>query len=153
MLGLFALWAYAGSFSLLGRDGAIARARWLWHFERGIHLPNEASIQHVFLPHPLLVQFFDLYYDTLHFPVLIACLVWLFVRHRASYGQWRTTIVASTGICLLVQLIPVAPPRMLPSSGMVDTAVRYHQSVYSAVGGFDPDQLSAMRPCTSAGRC
>ncbi|MBO0839091.1 MAG: phosphatase PAP2 family protein, partial [Actinobacteria bacterium] len=34
--------------------------------------------------------------------------------------------------------------RMLVSTGMVDTAVAYHQSVYSNVAGFDADQLSAM---------
>jgi len=33
---------------------------------------------------------------------------------------------------------------MLPGSGMVDTAVKYHQSVYSTVAGFNADQLSAM---------
>ena len=33
---------------------------------------------------------------------------------------------------------------MLPSSGMVDTAIEYGQSVYSATAGFNPDQLSAM---------
>jgi hypothetical protein len=33
---------------------------------------------------------------------------------------------------------------MLPGTGMVDTAVKYHQSVYSDAAGFNPDQLSAM---------
>ncbi len=93
---------------------------------------------------PLLIQFFNLYYDSLHFPVLIACLVWLFVRHRASYGRWRTTLVLFTAISLAVQLIPVAPPRMLSETRLVDTAVLYHQSVYSTVAGFNADQLSAM---------
>jgi hypothetical protein len=144
VLGLFALWQYAGSFSLMGPGGALGRARWIWRVERAAHLPSETAIQHVFLPHPLIVQFFNLYYDSLHFPVLIACMVWLFVRHRDLYGRWRTTLVAFTGICLLVQFIPVAPPRMLPGTGLVDTAVLYHQSVYSTTAGFDPDQLSAM---------
>jgi hypothetical protein len=144
VFGLFALWQYAGSFSVMGPGGALGRARWIWRFERAVHLPSEAAIQRVFLPHPLIIQFFNLYYDTLHFGVLIACMVWLFVRHRDQYGRWRTTLVAFTGICLLVQLIPVAPPRMLPSTGLVDTAVQYHESVYSTTGGFDPDQLSAM---------
>jgi hypothetical protein len=142
--GLFALWQYAGSFSFMGPGGAVGRARWIWRFERALRLPSEAAIQHAFLPHPLIVQFFNLYYDGLHFPVLIACMVWLFVWHRGRYGKWRTTLVAFTGVCLLVQFIPVAPPRMLPSTGMVDTAVLYHQSVYSNASGFDPDQLSAM---------
>ena len=144
VLGLFALWQYAGSFSVMGPDGALGRSRWIWNFERAVHLPSETTIQHFFLPHPLLIQFFNLYYDSLHFPVLIACLVWLFVRHRASYGRWRTTLVLFTAISLAVQLIPVAPPRMLSGTRLVDTAVLYHQSVYSAVAGFNADQLSAM---------
>ncbi len=143
-LGLFALWQYAGSFSVMGPGGALARADWIWRFERALHLPNEAAVQRLFLPYPLLIQFFNLYYDALHFPALIGCMIWLFARHRDSYRRWRTTVVAFTAACLLVQLIPVAPPRMLPAAGMVDTAVRYHQSVYAATAGFDADQLSAM---------
>jgi hypothetical protein len=144
VVGLFALWQYAGSIALMGPDGALSRGRWLWHAERVLRMPSETAVQHVFLPHPLLVQFLNLYYDVLHFPVLIACLIWLFVRHRRSYGWWRTTLVAFTGLCLLVQFIPVAPPRMLPETGLVDTGVLYHQSVYSTVSGFNADQLSAM---------
>jgi len=144
VVGLFALWQLAGSFAIMGPGGALGRSRWIWHFERQIGLPTETSVQRVFLPHPLLIQFFNLYYDALHFPVLIATLIWLFVWHRDSYRRIRTTLVGLTGACLLVQLIPVAPPRMLPGTGLVDTAVRYHQSVYSSVAGFEPDQLSAM---------
>jgi hypothetical protein len=144
VIGLFALWQYAGSFSLMGPGGALSRARWIWHFERAIHLPSETAIQRLFLPHPLLIQFFNLYYDVLHFPVLIATLIWLFVWHRGRYARWRTTLAVFTGISLLVQFIPVAPPRMLAGTGLVDTAVIYHQSVYSNATGFDPDQLSAM---------
>jgi hypothetical protein len=143
-LGLFALWQYAGSFAVMGPGGALGRSRWIWRFERAIHLPSETAVQRFFLPHPLLIQFFNLYYDSLHFPVLIACMTWLFVRHRDRYGRWRTTLVAFTGLCLAVQLIPVAPPRMLPSTGLVDTAVLYHESVYTSTVGFDPDQLSSM---------
>ena len=144
VLGLFALWQFAGSFSVMGPDGALARGRWIWHAERVLHLPSEAGLQRLFLSHPLLVQASNLYYDTLHFPVLITCLIWLFVRHRADYVRRRTTLAAFTGACLLIQLVPVAPPRMLPGTGMVDTAVLYHQSVYQSVAGFNADQLSAM---------
>lgn len=144
VIGLFALWQYAGSFEVMGPGGALGRARWIWHVERVLRMPSETAVQRVFLPHPLLVQFFNLYYDVLHFPVLIACLIWLFVWHRSSYGWWRTTLVAFTGLSLLVQLIPLAPPRMLPATGLVDTGVLYHQSVYSGVTGFNADQLSAM---------
>ncbi len=144
VLGLFALWQYAGSYGVMGPDGALGRARWIWHAERVAQLPSETWVQHLFLPHPLLVQFFNLYYDSLHFPVLIATLIWLFVRHRDSYRRFRTTLVGLTGACLAIQLVPVAPPRMLPGTGLVDTAVLYHQSVYGTTAGFNADELSAM---------
>jgi PAP2 superfamily len=144
LFGLYALWMFAGSFTVMSPDGALPRARWLWHAERVLYLPSETSVQRLFLPHPLLVQAFNLYYDVLHFPVLGACLIWLYARHRDRYPEIRTTVVLFTMISLLIQFIPVAPPRMLPATGMVDTAVRYGQSVYSWKGGFDADQLSAM---------
>jgi len=144
VVALFALWQFAGSFTVMGPGGALARGRRIWHLERTLHLPSETALQHLFLPHPPLVQAFNLYYDVLHFPVLIGCLLWLFIWHRDLYIRRRTTLAVFTGACLLVQLVPVAPPRMLPRTGMVDTAVLYHQSVYQSTAGFDPDQLSAM---------
>ncbi len=144
VLALFALWQLAGRVAVAGPDDAEARARWIWHLERAVHLPSETVVQRAFLPHPIIVQFLDLYYASLHFPVLITCLTWLFVRYRRQYRHVRTTLVLFTVSCLLVQLIPVAPPRMLAGSGMVDTAVRYGQSVYGSVAGFNADQLSAM---------
>ncbi|HEX5290651.1 MAG TPA: phosphatase PAP2 family protein [Streptosporangiaceae bacterium] len=144
VLALFALWQYAGSFAVMGTGGALGRSRWIWYHERVAHLPSETWVQSWFLPHPLLVQFFNLYYDSLHFPVLITTLIWLFVRHRDAYRRWRTTLVLFTGAALAIQLVPVAPPRMLPGTGMIDTAVLYHQSVYGAVAGFNADELSAM---------
>lgn len=144
LVGLFALWQLAGSQSVMGTSGALARGQWLWHAERVLHMPSEAVVQRAFLPHPLLVQALNLYYASLHFAVLIGCLTWLFARYRGSYFRVRTTVVLFTGFSLLVQLIPVAPPRMLPSAGMVDTAVEYGQSVYGSVAGFNADQLSAM---------
>ena len=144
LFGLYALWQFAGSFTVMGTSGAIPRARWLWQAERFLHLPSETALQHPLLSHPLLVQASNLYYDILHFPLLGACLIWLYARHRESYPRVRTTIAVFTGASLLIQLIPVAPPRLLPMTGMVDTAVQYGQSVYSWSGGFDADEFSAM---------
>jgi hypothetical protein len=144
LFGLYGLWQFAGSFTVMSQAGALPRGRWLWHAERAAYLPSETSVQRLFLPHPLLVQACNLYYDILHFPVLGACLVWLYIWHRNSYPAVRTTVALFTGISLAIQLVPVAPPRLLPGTGLVDTAVQYGQSVYSWNGGFDADQYSAM---------
>ena len=141
---LYGLWQFAGSFTVMGTSGALPRARWLWDAERVLYLPSETDLQRLILPHPLLVQACNYYYDVLHFPLLGACLIWLYARHRADYPRIRTTVALFTGISLLIQLIPVAPPRLLASTGMVDTAVQYGQSVYAWSGGFDADEFSAM---------
>jgi len=141
---LYGLWQFAGSFTVMGTSGALPRARWLWDAERVLYMPSETDLQRLILPHPLLVQACNYYYDILHFPLLGACLIWLYARHRADYPRIRTTVALFTGVSLLIQLITVAPPRLLASTGMVDTAVQYGQSVYAWSGGFDADEFSAM---------
>ena len=144
LLALFGLWQLVGGVGRMSPDGALSRGQWLWHAERVLHMPSETVLQRAFLPHPLIVQAFNLYYAGLHFAVVIACLIWVFVWHRRQYPRVRTTLVLFTAAALLIQFIPVAPPRMLAQDGMVDTALRYGQSVYGSVAGFNADQLSAM---------
>jgi hypothetical protein len=142
---LYALWQLAGNLAVGGLGQAMAHAWWIWHTERSLGLPSELVVQRLVLPHPLLAQIANLYYATMHFGVLIAMLIWLFVRHRDAYPAVRNAMAASTAICLLVSFIPVAPPRMLTSLGFVDLAARYGESVYGAAGAnVGADQLSAM---------
>ena len=144
VLALFAIWQLAGALALLKVTSAKGHALWIWHVERFLHLPNEITVQKQFLPYPSLIKFFNVYYATVHFPALIAFLIWLWARHRASYPHVRNTVALVTASCLLIQLIPVAPPRMFENLGFVDTALRYGQSVYGAAGSGFADQLSAM---------
>jgi hypothetical protein len=141
---LYALWQFAGSYSAVGTSGAFSRALWIVRVERDWHLPSERDVQRLVVPHPLLAQACNLYYASMHFVSLGALLLWLFIRHRDRYPQVRNTIVLLTASCLLIQLLPVAPPRLLPGLGFVDTAEQYGQSVYTAFKAVGPDQLSAM---------
>jgi hypothetical protein len=144
VLGLYALWQFAGTLSLLNVEGAVARGRWIFRLEHRLHLPGELWVQHVVLRSSLLTQALNVFYATMHFPAMIAFLIWMFVRHRDRYGQVRNTMVIVTGAALAIQLVPVAPPRLTPGLGFVDTAALFHQSVYAPVGTPGPDQLSAM---------
>ena len=144
IMGLFAIWQLAGTLSVMQVDGAEARGRRIVQWQHAWHLPSEAALQRLILPHPLWVQFCNAYYAIVHVPALVAFLIWAFVRDRRRYARWRTTMAITTGVCLAIQLIPVAPPRMLPDLGFVDTAQLYQQSVYSALGRGMAGQLAAM---------
>jgi hypothetical protein len=145
VVGLFAVWQFAGQLSVMGTDDAIARGQWIWDTERRLGLPSEAMIQRWVLPHPLLVEGANYYYAVMHFGVMVALLTWLFLRHREAYPWVRGTLVLVTAMSLAVQLIPVAPPRLLPDAGMADTALQYGQSVYgTTIGGLQADSYSAM---------
>jgi hypothetical protein len=144
IIGLYGLWQFAGALSGSGTYAAVGRGKWIWDVERRLGLPAERTLQDYVLPHPLAVEAANLYYDAMHFAVMIVFLVWLFARHPDAYPRWRTTLALLTGSCLVLQLIPVAPPRMVPGIGIADTAMEYGQSVYGKVGGFEADQLSAM---------
>ena len=141
---LYAVWQYAGGVSVMQVDGAQRRGRRLVAIQRAWHLPSEVLLQRLILPHPLWVQFANGYYAIMHVPGLIGFLVWAFVRDRDRYAHWRTVMAVSTAVCLVLQLIPVAPPRMLADLGFVDTAHLYQQSVYSALGRGMAGQLAAM---------
>jgi hypothetical protein len=137
---LYGLWQLAGEISVTSTDGAIRRAHWIERADRYLPLPSEHGLQHAVLGDRLLIQAANLYYASMHMTMMLTFLIWLFVRHRDRYRPVRQVMAWTTLGCLLVQLVPVAPPRMLP--GFVDTAALYGQSVYS--NGLPIDQLSAM---------
>jgi hypothetical protein len=144
VIGLYGFWQLAGSLSTIDLSKGVDRGQHLWNLERDLHLPSEKSIQSFFLPHEWFIKFLNFYYVLAHYNVLLIMLAWLFWRHRDRYREVRTTIGITTFACLAVQLIPVAPPRLIPGHGIVDTAMRYGQSVYGPVGQGFSDQYSAM---------
>ena len=144
VLGLYALWQEGGSLAVNHVAGAESHGRWVWNAERAMHLPSEVDVQGLVLSHPHLVEALNGFYDIVHVPALIGFLLWLYFRHRDQYAKWRTIGAILTGGCLLVQMIPVAPPRLMPGLGFVDTAMRYKESVYTPGGVGDATQLAAM---------
>jgi hypothetical protein len=141
---VYALWQLVGDMARTRVTGGISHGFAVWNFERAIHMPSEAGLQRLFLPHHTTIQGANLYYAGAHLNSMWIFLVWLWSRHRDEYTRWRNIVVFSTGFCLLVQMIPVAPPRFLHGIGVIDTPLLYHQSVYGAFGETIAQQLSAM---------
>ena len=144
VLVLYAVWRQFGEVSIMGVERARSRGTSVWHLERWLHLPNEATIQHWLRQVPILLRFANAYYIVLHVAPLGVFLVWLFFRHRDRYAPWRNVLGFASLACLAIQLVPVAPPRMYPQFGFIDAGQVYGPAVYDA-GGFDlPGQLAAM---------
>lgn len=144
MFSLYGLWQLAGGLSLGEAPGAVHRGRRILQDERWLHFPREASVQHPFLTDHNLLRAFDLYYVVLHVALTGVCLLWVFARHRDRYPVVRNTLALSTGASLVVALIPVAPPRLVPGSGVVDVGRLVGPTVYPATARPGLDQLSAM---------
>jgi PAP2 superfamily len=153
VLGLYAVWQWAGSLGQRNVDSALSRGEAIWRFEQWLHLPSEQSIEQAVLPHSLLAQAANVFYLGVHVPALVAFLVWLFVRHRASYPAWRNTGALLTGAVLAIQFVAVAPPRLLPELGFVDMAAVYGQSVYGDGGVGEATQVAAMPSMHVAWAC
>ena len=141
---LFALWQIANALTRGHTTGGLHRGRAIWHAERVMHFPNERSVQDLIIGHPTIVRAANYYYDTMHLTMMVVFLVWLWLRHRDRYPFFRNMIVAFTGMALLVQMVAVAPPRLIGGTGLVDTAALYGQSVYSVIGSNIADQYAAM---------
>ena len=70
-----------------------------------------------------LEAFCNFYYSTFHFVVPIALLAWLYLRRPAGYRTSRTALCIATLLGLVgFWLYPLAPPRLMPGLGYIDTA-------------------------------
>lgn len=107
--------------NLLGDDRSAAERNGerVLELERTLHIAVERGIQRT-LDHGGVMQVLNTFYGLAHFIVTGVVLVWLY-RHRRTYSVWRTTIVVTTFLALVgYALFPLAPPRLLPGSGIVD---------------------------------
>jgi len=67
------------------------------------------------------------YYAVMHFIVVIAVLVWVYVERPMNYRSTRTALYAANGLAAIgFWLYPLAPPRLMLSPHFIDTVVKYH---------------------------
>lgn len=144
LVGLYGLWGLVGTVAEGTARGAQARGQAIWDAERHLRVLDEAGLQSLVLPHPLLTQAANAYYVYGHVNLMIALLAWVWLRHRAHYLRVCCVLVVLTVASSALQLLSVAPPRLLASHPVVDTAIEYGQSVYGAADPGAVSQLAAM---------
>ncbi|HYJ70628.1 MAG TPA: phosphatase PAP2 family protein [Nocardioidaceae bacterium] len=133
MLGLYNVGRYIAKQHVAP---AFDNAMQLWDFERWMKIPSEQTLQATVLnAWPWGIEMANRYYATVHFPLTLAFLVWMFLRRPDHYLWIRRSLVILTCAALVGHLaFPLAPPRMLPQLGFVDTGVLFNMSVYGADG-------------------
>ncbi|WP_216843658.1 phosphatase PAP2 family protein [Phytoactinopolyspora alkaliphila] len=114
---------------------AMRRGLELWRFQQGINVDAELWINHTVNGVQWLVVPMNYFYAVMHFLVTGAVLVWLYWRHPGRYSPARTVLAITTVLALIgYYLFPLAPPRLLPGEGFVDT-LRVHETWGSLTSG------------------
>ncbi|WP_020385864.1 phosphatase PAP2 family protein [Kribbella catacumbae] len=130
---LFGIYNLGRLISAHHAGSAFEHADALMQLQTWMGLPSEAEVQRLALQVPDLPQAANRYYASVHFPLTAIVLLWLLIRRPAEYAKARWALASLTGLALLGHLVfPLAPPRMFPQHGWIDTAQLLGQSVYSA---------------------
>lgn len=81
-----------------------------------------------------VIVFSNWMYTLGYWPIIMATAIFLYVKNRSKYFYYRNIILVSFGLALIAfSLLPVAPPRFLPSEfGFIDTIARYGPSQYTS---------------------
>ncbi|UQA95848.1 phosphatase PAP2 family protein [Streptomyces halobius] len=105
---------------------ALRNADWVWRAEQALGIAVENTVNHAVDSVTWLIVSMNYYYATLHFIVTVGVLVWLYRWHPGRYAAARLALFATTGIALLgYYFYPLAPPRLMPDGGFVDTLIKH----------------------------
>ena len=142
---LFELYRFGRLLARGQEAAAYAHAVQVHHLEQLVHLPSEAALQGL-VPSPTLLHLANVYYVSVHFPSMVAFLVWGYLfRPRAEYLWARNLAIALTGTALVAHIVfPLAPPRMFPQWGFVDTMGTLGPDAYAGASGDLANQFAAM---------
>jgi membrane-associated phospholipid phosphatase len=104
--------------------------------ERELGIFKEAAVQGWVLPNATLVDFFNMVYFWLFFPLVIPSAIWLYVKRPATYRLARNAFLISGAIAVIFFLtLPTAPPRFLGHMGFIDTLNQSFTPTYSSIPG------------------
>ncbi len=123
----YALYAYVRDLHGRSDDGTAARAAMnhgadVERIEATVHLDPERWLQSLVLHHQWVLHAMAVFYLSAHLLVTAGTLLYLYLRRPAVYRRCRNVLALVTFSAVgLFALLPTAPPRLLPGSGLTDT--------------------------------
>lgn len=110
-------------------DVALNHAYDLIDFEKRLGIFHEPQLQSLITPHRWLVDFVNWIYIWGHWPFLAGVFTWIVIAHPRAYPRYRNTMFLSGLIGMAIfALYPVAPPRLVPDIGLIDTVTKHSNS-------------------------
>jgi hypothetical protein len=104
------------------RATAEAHGHQIHSLEHALHIDIEHWANHTVVGVPWLNHFLSFYYETFHFITPLTILAVLYVLRPVDFRWARTALGFATLFGLLgFWLFPLAPPRLMPGLGFIDT--------------------------------
>ncbi|MET7984164.1 MULTISPECIES: bifunctional glycosyltransferase 87/phosphatase PAP2 family protein [unclassified Streptomyces] len=114
--------AATGGLASGGRATAEQHGEQILAVERFLRMDIEVWANHAVVKAAFLRDFFDFYYESFHFLVPLTVLGVLYVRRSPDYRWARSALGYATLLALVgFWFYPLAPPRLMPGLGIVDT--------------------------------
>ncbi|MFD5132388.1 bifunctional glycosyltransferase 87/phosphatase PAP2 family protein [Streptomyces olindensis] len=114
--------AATGGSNSAGRAEAEEHGMQVLDLERALRIDIEHWANHTVVEIDWLRDFFDFYYTSFHFAVPLTVLAVLYWRRPAEYRWARSALGFATLLALVgFWLYPLAPPRLMPTLGFIDT--------------------------------
>ncbi|MGV9502163.1 bifunctional glycosyltransferase 87/phosphatase PAP2 family protein [Streptomyces sp. NPDC003642] len=114
--------AATGGSNSAGRAEAEEHGTQIHGLERALRIDIEHWANHTVAGIGWLRDFFDQYYTSFHFVVPLTVLAVLYWRRPADYRWARSALGITTLLALAgFWLYPLAPPRLMPTMGFIDT--------------------------------
>jgi membrane-associated phospholipid phosphatase len=134
VLGLY--WLYSSIRWLIARNSpyeAFQNAFKIIELERQLGIFFESTIQQWLINHAMgVVHIANEFYTIGYFPVLILCGALLYRFEPGRFLVFKLAFLLGLGFALVCfSVFPLAPPRMLPEFGFVDTQEFFGSSLYN----------------------
>ena len=127
LVGLMVIyWLIRGALPERTAD-AFSRANQIIHIEQRLGIFWESGWQEQIIGNRVLVDIVNGIYLYGHLPLLILAAIWIYSQNRERYRIYRNALLISACLGLFFYgFFPVAPPRLIPQQGFVDTIAMFN---------------------------
>ncbi len=135
---LLKLYDFVRGHAEVRKGSAFTSSQRLFDLEKWLHIDAEPGVNHWFVAHHPISVIASYLYQFANIPITLSVLLWCWYWRPAAYRQFRNALVLINVVGLTIfLLLPVAPPRLLASTHVIDA------DVLAGFGSHDVGPVSA----------